>query len=50
MWYVTDTYLNYTNSMKMKIAVIIGVVHMTVGVFIKASNTLYFRKWIDFFF
>ena len=33
--------------MKMKIAVIIGVVHMTAGVFIKASNSIYFKKWIE---
>lgn len=34
----------------MKIAVIIGVVHMTLGVFVKASNSLYFGKFMDFFF
>lgn len=34
----------------MKIAVIIAVVHMTLGVCIKASNALYFKKYVDFFF
>lgn len=34
----------------MKIAVIIGVIHMTLGVFVKASNAIYFKKWLDFFF
>lgn len=34
----------------MKIAVIIGVIHMTLGVFVKASNALYFHKKLDFFF
>jgi V-type H+-transporting ATPase subunit a len=34
----------------MKISVIIGVVHMTLGVFVKASNTIYFGRAIDFFF
>jgi V-type H+-transporting ATPase subunit a len=38
------------NSMKMKIAVIIGVVHMTSGVLLKASNAIFFRNWLDFFF
>jgi V-type H+-transporting ATPase subunit a len=33
----------------MKISVIIGVVHMILGIFIKASNTLYFGRYIDFF-
>jgi len=34
----------------MKISVIIAVVHMTLGVFVKASNTIHFCKWIDFIF
>ena len=34
----------------MKISVIIGVTHMTFGVFLKASNALYYRKYMDFFF
>ena len=34
----------------MKIAVIIAVVHMTVGVFVKASNALFFKRWLDFIF
>jgi V-type H+-transporting ATPase subunit a len=36
--------------MKMKIAVIIGVVHMILGVFMKALNSIHFKKWMDFFF
>jgi V-type H+-transporting ATPase subunit a len=50
IWSISTNYLNYVNSLKMKIAVIIGVVHMTLGVFIKASNTIRFRKLLDFFF
>lgn len=34
----------------MKLSVIIAVVHMTLGVFVKASNALYYKKYIDFFF
>ena len=34
----------------MKISVIIAVVHMTVGVFVKLSNSLYFRRWVEFIF
>lgn len=34
----------------MKISVIIGVVHMTAGVLLKAANAIYFRKFLDFFF
>jgi V-type H+-transporting ATPase subunit a len=50
VWSLSQNYLNYVNSLKMKIAVIIGVVHMTLGVFIKAGNAAYFKKWVDFFF
>lgn len=49
-WAVAENNLNFVNSLKMKIAVIIGVLHMTLGVFVKASNSLYFGKFMDFFF
>ena len=32
----------------MKISVIIAVIHMTLGIFVKASNNLHFSKWLDF--
>lgn len=50
VWSVSENYLNFVNSLKMKIAVIIGVVHMTLGVFVKASNSLYFQRYMDLFF
>lgn len=50
VWGITSNGLTYMNSMKMKISVIIGVVHMTVGVFLKASNAIYFRSLMDFVF
>lgn len=34
----------------MKISVIIAIIHMTLGVFCKAANALYFRKKADFYF
>jgi len=34
----------------MKISVVIGVIHMTVGVFIKATNSIYFKKKVEFWF
>ena len=36
--------------MKMKLAVILGVMQMSLGVFMKAFNNLFFKKYIDFFF
>ena len=50
MWAVAENNLNYVNSLKMKISVIIAVVHMTLGVFVKASNTLHYGKYIEFIF
>jgi V-type H+-transporting ATPase subunit a len=50
VWGISSNGLTYVNSMKMKIAVIIGVIHMSVGVLLKAFNAVHFRKWMDFFF
>jgi V-type H+-transporting ATPase subunit a len=50
VWGIADNNLNFVNSLKMKISVIIAVVHMTLGVFVKAANALYFRRFIEFFF
>lgn len=50
VWAVASNNLNYINSLKMKISVIIAIVHMTLGVFLKASNAIYFKKPLDFIF
>ena len=50
VWAVAENNLNFVNSLKMKISVIIAVVHMTFGVFIKASNAIYFGRYIELFF
>lgn len=34
----------------MKLAVIIGVIHMTFGICLKGWNAIYFREYLDFFF
>jgi len=49
-WYLSTNELAYVNSMKMKIAVIIGVAHMTLGIVLKGLNALYFNKKLDFMF
>jgi len=38
------------NSMKMKISVIIAVMHMTMGICVKGMNALYFNQKIVFYF
>jgi len=34
----------------MKMSVIFGVVHMSLGIIIKGSNSIYFSRWATFFF
>lgn len=41
--------LTFMNSYKMKLAVIIAVIHMSFGIVMKGVNALYFKNWIDFF-
>ena len=50
VWYLSSNELAYVNSMKMKIAVILGVLHMTLGIVLRGSNALHFNKKLDFLF
>lgn len=47
-WYSAHNELNYFNSMKMKMAVIIGVSQMSLGILMKGFNAVYFRNMLDF--
>ena len=38
------------NSLKMKLSVILGVGQMALGVCMKAINSLYFKRYVDFWF
>lgn len=49
-WYEVGNHLDFMNSMKMKLSVIVGVSHMTLGIILKAVNTKYFYKSLEFFF
>lgn len=50
VWSVADNSLNFTNSLKMKISVIIGVVHMTLGVILRGANDIFFKNYKEFVF
>ena len=50
VWSMSSNQLTFQNSYKMKLAVIIGVLHMSCGIILKGVNSLYFRNWIDFVF
>lgn len=48
VWYTAKNELQFMNSMKMKIAVILGVLQMSFGVFMKALNSIHFKRSLDF--
>lgn len=43
IWHGTKTELSFLNSVKMKMSIVMGVVHMSVGIFMSLFNHLYFR-------
>lgn len=47
-WYSAHNELNYFNSMKMKISVIIAVAQMSLGIIMKGANTLYNSDMLGF--
>jgi V-type H+-transporting ATPase subunit a len=49
VWYTARNELQFLNSLKMKIAVILGILQMSLGVFMKGVNSIYFKNWTDFF-
>merc|ERR1712193_235638 len=49
IWRWSSSNVGFTNSLKMKMAIIIGVTHMTMGVVLKAFNMLHFGDKLSFF-
>lgn len=49
-WKYSRKHLQYENSLKMKLSVILGVVHMFVGLVLKLVNAVEFKKWYDVVF
>lgn len=49
-WYISKDELTYMNSLKMKLSVIFGVAHMSLGVCIKGLNAIHFGSATDFLF
>lgn len=50
VWYLSTQEITFLNSAKMKLAVVIGVAHMSMGVVMKGLNALYFRQAVNFVF
>ncbi len=49
IWHGTSSQLAYTNSLKMKIAVSLGVVQMTFGIILSAFNHVYFDDYLSIY-
>lgn len=49
VWKVAQNEMAFTNSLKMKAAVILGVVHMVFGIFLKLANNLKQKQYLDLF-
>ena len=49
-WSLSPQLLTYTNNIKMKLSVIIGVIHMSIGICVKGSNSIYFGRMLDLIF
>ncbi len=50
IWEISENETTFTNSFKMKFSIIVGVIHMLLGIFIKGLNAIHFRSRIDLFF
>ncbi|XP_055014413.1 V-type proton ATPase 116 kDa subunit a 2-like [Boleophthalmus pectinirostris] len=47
IWHLANNRLSFLNSYKMKLSVIIGVLHMTFGICLSYFNYSYRRQWSD---
>jgi len=47
IWRHSENNIQFTNSLKMKMSVILGVSQMLVGIFLKLMNNIYFKRWLD---
>lgn len=50
VWPQSKQEISFINSFKMKLSIIVGVIHMVVGILMKGLNSLNFGNWVDFIF
>lgn len=49
-WKGVPNEITFYNSIKMKVSIIFGVVHMTIGIVFSMLNSIHFKKWYDLLF
>ena len=47
IWGITSNKLQFQNGVKMKISVIMGIFHMTIGIVMKGTNAVFHGHWVD---
>jgi len=50
VWAKAENETAFINSFKMKFSIIIGVIHMLLGSFLKGMNAIHFKKIFRFIF
>ena len=50
VWFDSAEEVAFVNSFKMKLSIIVGVIHMCLGILMKGVNAWHFRKPLDFIF
>jgi V-type H+-transporting ATPase subunit a len=49
VWSLSTAKLSFVNNVKMKLSVIMGVLHMMIGVIMKGTNAIFFKNWVVLF-
>jgi hypothetical protein len=47
IWGITSNKLAFVNVIKMKVSVIMAIFHMSIGIIMKGTNSVYFGRWLD---
>ena len=50
VWGMTENRLTFVNNIKMKLSVIFGILHMSIGICLKGMNAVHFGKKEDLYF
>lgn len=49
-WFLSENKTAFLNSFKMKVSVIVGIIHMLYGILNKGFNSLYFHDFVTCIF